>query len=172
MKAHWQHFQYFGRHKWYVFRAGLRLGVPVWRLILHDWTKLLPREWFPYTRFFYGDGIPTTKTGGPPRQATPEFEKAWNHHQKRNDHHFQYWVRIGGDGSLLTLQMPAVCVKEMVADWYGAGLARGMPDTPEWYKANRDKMRLHPKTRYEVEMMLGVRDELTRRAPATASDDE
>jgi hypothetical protein len=45
-------------------------------------------------------------------------------------------------------------VREMVADWMGAGRALGKPDTRAWYEANKDKMILHPATRRRVEMLL------------------
>lgn len=155
MKSHMQYLRYVARHKWYVFLAGLRLGVPLWRLIAHDWTKFTRREWGPYVRFFYGD-IPSSKTGGPPRPATLEFELAWNHHQHKNDHHWQFWVRIGDDGTELILPMGESARKEMLADWRGAGRALGKPNTLAWYLDNRHKMKLHEETRAWVENALGV----------------
>ncbi len=103
MDKHWQYLKYVLRHKWFVFQAGWELGVPIWRLILHDWTKFLPREWTPYVENFYGEKVehlnkqvfingkfePAMEV--PPEVATA-FDIAWNHHQKRNDHHWQYWL--------------------------------------------------------------------------------
>ncbi|NPV54659.1 MAG: hypothetical protein HPY71_14285 [Firmicutes bacterium] len=51
--------------------------------------------------------------------------------------------------------------KEMLADWRGAGRAQGKPDTIAWYRANRDKMLLHPATREWIEKQLfgeGIRN--------------
>jgi hypothetical protein len=45
-------------------------------------------------------------------------------------------------------------VREMVADWMGAGRALGKPDTRGWYEANKDKQQLHPETRALVERLL------------------
>lgn len=45
MKAHWNYFKYVIRHKWFVFIAGLQTGAPLWRLIIHDWTKFLLQMW-------------------------------------------------------------------------------------------------------------------------------
>ncbi len=159
---HWQYLRYVLLHKWFVLVAGLRLGVPLWRLILHDWTKFLPCEWRPYVHFFYFAGMSRARAAALNYEYSIDaetelcFEMAWNHHQKRNDHHFQYWVRIGDDGSLLILAMPDVCRREMLADWRGAGRALGKPDTRTWYLANRDKMRLHPDTRRWIESQLLV----------------
>ncbi len=63
MNKHWQYLKYVVRHKWFVLGAGRKLGVPLHRLILHDWTKFLPREWFPYVNEFYGDRMVKPKTG-------------------------------------------------------------------------------------------------------------
>lgn len=59
MKRHFAYLKYVLRHKYFVFREGLKLGVPILSLILHDWDKFLPDEWFPYARTFYApDGAP------------------------------------------------------------------------------------------------------------------
>jgi len=154
--------QYVLLHKWFVFLAGLKLGVPLGRLILHDWTKFLPREWFPYTTFFYGHGM--TREAAAARDynfpvseaAELAFEIAWAHHQHKNDHHWQFWVRLGDDGTTLVLPMSENARREMLADWMGAGRALGKPDTRAWYLANRDKMQLHDETRLIIEHALHV----------------
>lgn len=152
---HRQYLRYVVRHKWFVLRAGLALGVPWWRLVLHDWTKFLPREWFPYVRFFY-TGAPSSKTGSSiAKRATPDFEQAWNHHQHKNDHHWQFWIRHGDDGSTLVLPMSDAARREMLADWRGAGRALGQPDTAAWYRTHRDHMTLHADTRAWIEDQLG-----------------
>lgn len=158
MINHLRYLRYVIKHKYFVFQAGMELHVPLWRLIIHDWTKFLPSEWFPYRRFFYGS-IPSSKSGGPKRKATYEFECAWNLHQKRNDHHWQHWVRIGDDGTIVPLPMSPNAFREMIADWKGAGKAiTGKDDTDEWYMKNRDQMLLHPNTRLWVEEWLHVEE--------------
>lgn len=54
--------------------------------------------------------------------------------------------------------MPDVYIREMVADWRGAGRALGQLDTASWYKQNAKNMLLHPDTRARVEQLLGVKD--------------
>ena len=163
-KPHKQYARYVARHKWFVFQAGRTLRVHVWRLIWHDWTKFLPREWFPYTKFFYGPHMNREKAAELdydfpcPDDIELAFEQAWNHHQHKNDHHWQFWVRIGDDGSELVLPMPDNARREMLADWRGAGRALGKPDTAAWYKANQDKMKLHEETRAWIEKQLGLLD--------------
>lgn len=160
MRAHWLYLKYVVRHKWYVLLAGLWLGVPLRQLLVHDWSKLTPGEWFPYVAFFYGPKeMIEHKDGKLGYMHTPgthaAFDAAWNHHQKVNPHHWQYWVLLKDDGGTLALPMPRPFYLEMVADWRGAGRAQNTPDTLAWYKANRDKMVLHEATRWEVERLLG-----------------
>lgn len=158
---HIRYLRYVLTHKWYVFLAGAQLGVPLHRLILHDWTKFLPREWLPYTNFFYGGGLSREEAADldydfrVSEDVELAFERAWLHHQNKNDHHWQYWVRLGDDGTELVLEMPDVCQREMLADWRGAGRALGKPDTLVWYIENRDNMRLHPSTRHWIEIKTG-----------------
>jgi hypothetical protein len=167
MKAHLRYLSYVLRHKWYVFLACLHYRL-VWRGIVHDWTKFQAVEWFPYVKFFYGHGMTRGEAAAlnynfPVDDDTElAFEKAWNHHQKRNDHHWQYWIRLGDDGTTLLLDMPDLCRKEMIADWRGAGRALGKPDTLAWYEANKHKMQLHPDTRAWVEAELTWWSELDR----------
>lgn len=148
MKAHLAYLRYVLRHKKFVFLACLHLGVPVWRAVFHDWDKFLPDEWLPYVRTFYKDD------GSSQYNETPDFAEAWNRHQKRNRHHWQYHLLTWDRGETIALPMPETDVREMVADWIGAGAALGKPDTAGWYSKNSDKMILHPETRMQVEKLL------------------
>lgn len=69
------------------------------------------------------------------------FDVAWVQHQHRNPHHWQHWVLREDDGATKLLPMPDRYVREMVADWAGAGRAiTGKWDPLPWYertKANR-----------------------------------
>ncbi len=167
MLTHWKYLKYVLRHKWFVFLYCLQYRL-IWRGIKHDWTKFLPSEWFPYTDFFYGEHMDRQKAAAlnydfpVPDDIELAFEIAWNHHQKRNDHHWQYWIRLGDDGTTLVLPMPHAARKEMLADWRGAGRALGKPNTWEWYEANKDKMQLHPQTRAWVEAELARLKEVHR----------
>lgn len=148
MIRHWQYLKYVLRHKWFVFLAGLG-KIPLWMLILHDWDKFLPSMWFPYSRTFYAaDGT---------SQYKPDdsgMSRAWNDHQKRNKHHWQYWLITWDSGKTEALLMPDVYRREMIADWVGAGRAQGKPKTWEWYEVAKHCMILHPNTRSEVEKAM------------------
>lgn len=155
MKAHWQYLKYVLRHKWYVFRGCRLLGVPLHQAIIHDWVKFLPVEWFPYVRQFYNpDGtkrsVRDASGAYDPNAQADAFKRAWLHHQ-RQPHHWQAWISIGDGGNLVPLPIPQRFVLEMVADWYGAGMAiSGVNDVEPWYLKNKDKIVLEDGTRYRV----------------------
>lgn len=91
MRRHWQYLKYVLRHKWFVFKACLQLGVPLWIALLHDWDKFLPDEWFPYARTFYAPD------GTKQYDESVYFARAWMKHQHRNRHHWQYWLFLEPD---------------------------------------------------------------------------
>lgn len=165
MRKHLKYLSYVLRHKWFVLLAGTKVGAPLWRLIIHDWSKFLPSEWFPYVTYFYGTVTEEERRqcimvcGHCPyptkQEAKKAFGYAWNHHQKRNKHHAQYWVLLEDSGAVVCLEIPRGYLLEMVADWMGAGRAiNGRWEVGEWYLESVDKIQLHPKTRFSVETLL------------------
>jgi hypothetical protein len=166
VKKHWLYLKYVLRHKYHVYRWGRRFGVGRWQLLKHDLSKFLPSEWFPYVNHFYGDRGESKKvrdeTGyyKPTDTGDPAFDFAWLLHQKRNRHHWQWWVLPEDDGGTKALEIEYRYLFEMLADWFGAGAAQGTPDSRKWYEANKGKMQLHPKSRVYVERAL-YSDEVT-----------
>ena len=137
---HLRYASYVARHKWFVFVAGLRTGAPLWRLLIHDWSKMSLAEWGPYVRSFYG------KQGRTP-EVRAAFDRAWLHHQHRNPHHWQHWLLREDEGDTKALPMPEHFVREMVADWMGAGRAiTGKWEVGKWYTDNAHKIVLAPET--------------------------
>lgn len=103
------------RHKYFVFVAGIRIGVPLLRLIMHDVSKFGLSEFPHYGRHFYGSD---TDLDG--------FVRAWLHHQNFNDHHWEHWISRGDSDQRETIvPMPEGAVREMIADWIGATRAYG-----------------------------------------------
>jgi hypothetical protein len=160
VKRHLQYASYVARHKWFVFRAGLKTAAPIWRLLIHDWSKLTPAEWGPYVEMFYGDPIPDVAYSGEAgerHRRQQAFDAAWLHHQHRNPHHWQHWLLREDDGLTKALKMPDGLVREMVADWMGAGRAiTGKWDVASWYDANRHKLILADDVRIQVETLIAV----------------
>lgn len=169
MGIYLEYLKYVLRHKWYVGRECFRRGL-YWRGLKHDWSKFLPSEFIAYARYFYGGPYkPIMETHGDERNETlnglykerveEDFNAAWNHHQKRNSHHWQYWVLMNDNGSVEALPMPVADLIEMLCDWMGAGAAinRSQPslaETREWYAKNAEKMQLHPITRLWIERAI------------------
>lgn len=149
MRRHINYLKYLLRHKWFVLVACWRIGASLRLGFIHDMSKFLPSEWLPYARCFYAlDGSKQYREG-------EAFNLAWNDHQKRNKHHWQYWLITWDRGTTEPLQMPRRYALEMVADWMGAGRAiTGKWETAAWYEKNKTNMQLHPVTRAQVEALL------------------
>jgi hypothetical protein len=130
-----------------VFLAGRKLRVPLWRLIIHDYSKFAPAEFVAYrNRFFDGRAGQEDK-----KQDPNEFKLAWLHHIHRNPHHWEHWILRDND----PFEMPINFVREMVADWMGAGRAiTGERDISSWYETAKEYQKLHPTTRWVVEALL------------------
>lgn len=144
------------KHKWFVFQAGLKIGTPIWRLIIHDWTKFTPAELPHYGRQFFG------------AHDDPEgFIRCWVHHQNAHPHHWEYWIPRTGHNRCDPLyednqpiEMPLWAVREMLADWMGASRAyEGRWPTSgnwSWFDENYSEIRVHPKTRIAINVLLRI----------------
>lgn len=163
---YWKYFSYVVRHKWYVFLASIKMGIPLLG-ILHDLSKFSLDESLPYANFFYGKKpLKRDKTGyyKPTDTGDKAFDFAWLLHQKRNKHHWQWWVLPEDNGGVKVLPMEEKYLREMVADWIGAGQAQGhfspkddpMLETRNWWLANNHRMQLHQETRKWIEKVLEV----------------
>lgn len=149
MRRYISYIRYLVLHKWFVLVEGRRLGVPLWRLLMHDLSKLLPGEFLPYARHFYNpDG---SKRG---KFADPAFDIAWLKHKSRNRHHWEWWV-YWENGEPVAIPMPEQVMLEMVADWRAVSRFYGT-DPGEWFTKNKDNIILAKSTGYRVALKLGV----------------
>ena len=154
MRAHFQYLKYLLRHKYWVFIECCRLDI-FWLGISHDWSKFRPSEWKPYVLSFYGGYSYKER----PQWLIDRFDLAWLHHQRRNKHHFQYYILIQDAEGDKVLPMPDKYRREMLADWRGTSRAiHGADNTREWYLKRRKRMKdqLHPETRMWVENQLNI----------------
>lgn len=140
-RAALKYLSYISRHKWFVFVECWRLGIPV-QGVTHDLSKFRPSEWFPYVEKFFGEGGPDTSR---------KFQHAWLLHQRRNPHHWQFWVMVTNSGALLALPMPDKYRKELLADWIGAGKAQGTGGPAAFYEKNHHRIIFHQETRKWLE---------------------
>lgn len=146
---HLNYLKYILRHKWYVLIACFSFKVSLWQAIIHDCSKFTKAEWWPYVNAFYAPD------GSSRYNETSEFNIAWLKHQNRNPHHWQYWLITWDRGNTEPLLMPEKYVREMVADWAGAGKAiTGKWELSAWYEKNKKNIILHPKTRKFAERII------------------
>lgn len=160
--AHLRYLSYVLRHKWFVALECWKRGL-WWRGAAHDWHKFLPGEWFPYVDHFYGPkpapGL-EPETQGYFHEAGRDlaFDLAWLRHQKRGDHHWQWWLLTQDEDAFKVLPMSPGARSEMLCDWIGAGRAQGYGNnTHVWYAKNQGRMQLHPDTRAWIEQQNEVR---------------
>ena len=134
------------KHKWFVFKIGRKLRVPFFQLLMHDWSKFF--LWRSYNNIFFGD-----------KSMDAEFERTWLYHQNHERHHWEYWIpRSSHNRTDATMEriapvaMPERYVREMVADWMGAGRAYvgryPNPGNWTWLIANEERIKknVHPET--------------------------
>lgn len=146
------HLRYVGQvalWKWYVFRAGLHTGAPIWRLVTHDLGRLRPAVWGPFARFLFGPTSNpqrwmerylwkthrTTVLHATPAQeeeakqafadarkrATEGFFRARLRLQHRSRWDWSWWVlRDSNKTTADALEMPEPLVRELIADWAAA----------------------------------------------------
>ena len=157
IRRHISYAKYLLRHKWFVTVECFRHGL-IWRGLVHDLSKFRPSEWFPYARYFYApngksyQAAKRDKTGyyKPTDTGDAAFDFAWLLHQKRNRHHWQWWMLPEDDGGVKVIPMRLKYVKEMICDWKGAGRAQGVEnwqDVRPWYEKNKGKIQLEEITR-------------------------
>lgn len=137
------------------FKRGL-----IWQGLVHDLSKFLPDEFFPYANHFFTKNkkLVRDKTGyyKPTDTGDKCFDYAWFKHAKRNKHHWQYFALVCDCGEVVLFEMPDKYILEMFCDWLGASRAQGHESgtVDEWYKTNKDKLQLHPESRKKIEEIL------------------
>jgi hypothetical protein len=117
--------------------------------LIHDISKFYPTEYALYQYEFFGSA--PNDRHDPVTKSRAHF--AFKMHYKRNKHHWQYWVT---DWKRRTAQeMPEKYVREMVADWMGAGRAyAGTWDISHWFNRHFHEAILDFDTRYMVYNIL------------------
>jgi hypothetical protein len=163
-----KYLKYLLKHKYYVAIECFKCGL-IWRGLMHDFSKFYPSEFINYARFFYGKKGSDIKKGRdktgyykPTDTGDKNFDFAWLLHQKRNRHHWQWWILPEDEGGTKIFQIEEPYLTEMICDWVGAGKAQGHFSPPndkylevrKWYKKNGDKMQLDDRTRGQIEFKI------------------
>lgn len=101
------------------------------RIADHDLSKFSDEEFDAYRRYFF----PVNEEEK--ANAKEDFDKAWQHHLKYNDHHWQHRK----DNKAFS-EKDQLAVLENVCDWLGMGYIFG--DRPyEYYEEHKDEIILH-----------------------------
>jgi len=102
----------------------------------HDVSKLCAEEFTQYAAHFHSG----KELKGDKERAA--YEKAWDHHKRQNNHHWENWTvspHLGYDPFYLGIVMA-----HMVVDWLA--MSYEFNDTPrEYYESHKDEIKI-PKT--------------------------
>jgi hypothetical protein len=137
----------------------LKRGL-IWRGLVHDLSKFLPDEFFPYMNWFYGKyGVSYGENqdeDNKHKKCSDNFDIAWLKHQHRNKHHYQHWFLKNDRGSEIYIEMPNKYKKEMLCDWIGADKAiHGKNDIKKWWNKTKDKKQMNKNTFKWIEKEIG-----------------
>ncbi|MDY4815011.1 MAG: DUF5662 family protein [Turicibacter bilis] len=117
------------------------------QIATHDESKFSPEEYDAYDAYFYGNN----KTF----MIVENFNKAWLHHIHNNPHHWQHWVLLQDEGTVVCVDMPMNYIIEMICDWWSFSWTDGnLFEIFDWYEDNKKNMDLSDVTRTIVEGML------------------
>jgi len=142
---YWNYFKYILQHKWYVFLEAMKEGLWL-HAFTHDLSKFLPSEFKAYADKFYGGDYCYKYF-----QVESNYEEAWLRHQRRNKHHWDYWVKSDGR----PVPMPRKYVRQMVVDW--RGMSRKFGDSAEeYFQKNYKEMTLHIDTESMISSILNT----------------
>ncbi|MDP3645939.1 MAG: DUF5662 family protein [bacterium] len=126
-------------HKWWILFYEIKIGgIPLWRLIVHDWTKFSRAEFKPRFRYQIQKVI---------GKESAEWKACVDHHHRHNAHHWQYWVRNG-----IAQPIPETYVREMIVDWLAADKTY-CDGITSWLREEFPKMNLHQET---VQLMKSI----------------
>ena len=115
---------------------------------LHDASKYEDEEFYPYLYHFY-----PSQAGNDDEEA---YDKAWNHHQKHNPHHWQYWILQKDSGKQVILDMPENYIIEMLCDWSSFQYTNPKSTAKYWYENNKQNMLLSDNTKTLIEKYLNM----------------
>ncbi|MCF8002324.1 MAG: DUF5662 family protein [Halanaerobiales bacterium] len=131
---------YILEHKWNVFKVAIKKGHYL-HALTHDISKFSGSEFWAYAAYFYKDK----------EKYKHQFEMAWRHHYFNNKHHWQHWIDREGK----PIEIPDQYIEQMIIDWEAMGLKFG-GTAKKYYLNNKDKIKLAPKTRINLEIKLGA----------------
>lgn len=139
---------------WMVYHSNLtveEIEAYIWEITAqiskHDMSKYSDEEYNAYLNYFY----PTENF----EKNEQVFDIAWLFHQKRNSHHYQYYILIRDSGETVPIDMPLAVICEMLCDWHSFSAKDPESTAYNWYEKNKDNMLLSDNTVEIVESLLG-----------------
>ena len=153
------YFQYIEEHINNVINVwnmviGLYPNFKTYDIIQHDKSKYSDKEFDGYRQYFY------PKPGQ--EKDINYFNFAWNHHQKTNPHHWEFWLLIkitDGVQTLTPIEIPQLRLIEMLCDWTAMSIKfKNLPS--EWYNKNKNNMLIHPNSQKWLEDQLFIFDKV------------
>jgi len=161
--AYLKQLYYLCRHKYFVLLFGLKVrGIPLWRLLVHDWSKFTPTEFIHYARWLHG------YYKDDPDAYRPYWARSWLHHLHCNPHHPEHWI-LSWRGNpefyrelgeplaefVVVLPMPMTYVCEWVADMMATGYGlTGSVDIAEFLNQAGPSWTLHSTTIYHLRIVM------------------
>ena len=159
LNKYFTYLKYIVEHKWNVGIECIKMGM-FFHAITHDLSKFRLSEFIPYTKFFFETD--RTKKYKQSDEKKENFLEGWTHHQKRNKHHWNYWVSVTRKNEIIPIPMPEKYVRQMIADWNGMSRKFG-GSSIYYYQKNREKFILHKDTVKIIEKILGEGFNVTRK---------
>jgi len=148
---YWKYFKYVVNHKWNVFIECMKAGRVI-HAITHDLSKFRPSEFIPYAKFF--NDTDRSKKYKITDKNNSDFQKGWFLHQKRNKHHWNYWVIVTRKDEIIPVPMPKKYVIQMICDWKGMSRKFG-GNAYDYYNEHNKQMILHKKTKERIDGLFG-----------------
>jgi len=142
IKPYIDYFKYIVEHKINVGIECCKEGL-YWHAITHDMSKFRPSEFIPYAKFFFSKN--RTKVYNKDDENDENFLKGWLLHQKRNKHHWNFWVCLTRKDEIIPVPMPKKYVKQMICDWKGMSRKFG-GYWVDYYNDNKHAFILHQDT--------------------------
>ena len=122
------------------------------RVLNHDKSKWSKEEFEGYRQNFY-----------PVQGEEPDediFNKSWFHHLKNNDHHPEYWTYAENVSINKIVDMPNICIAEMILDWATFSILKDDDkELIEYYKKTKYLKPLSFDTRAKINTVMKMINE-------------
>lgn len=105
-----------------------------YRVRTHDDSKMSEEEFLAYRQHFYPVEGENAKE--------QDYQKAWETHYHRNDHHWEYWIsEDGGFIQSYSVDEKICAYLEMICDWQAMGYVFG-DSAPNYYSAHKSEIHI------------------------------